>query len=49
MTATHVSTSPIDLFADTTLENPYPAYAELREQGDAVWMSAHDLLSLIHI
>lgn len=46
MTTTHRSTSTIDLFADTTLENPYPAYAELRECGPAVWMTQHDLWAI---
>jgi len=46
MTTSHISTSTIDLFDDTTLHNPFPAYAELREQGPAVWMSANNLWAI---
>lgn len=46
MTTSHISTSTIDLFADATLNDPFPAYAELREHGPAVWMSAHDLWAI---
>lgn len=46
MTTSHISTSTIDLFADATLQNPFPAYAELRKHGPAVWMSAHDLWAI---
>lgn len=28
----------IDLFGDAVLADPYPAYAELRERGSAVWL-----------
>ena len=31
--------SDIDLFADDVLRDPWPAYAELRAMGPAVWMS----------
>lgn len=33
--------SQVDLFDDAILKNPYPAYAELRDLGPAVWMDAH--------
>lgn len=31
-----------DLYSDEALVNPYPLYAELRERGPAVWMTAHN-------
>jgi len=46
MTTSHISSSTVDLFADATLHDPFPAYAELREHGPAVWMSAHDLWAI---
>lgn len=46
MTTTEAVKSTIDLFSDATLDNPYPAYAELREHGAAVWMSAHELWAI---
>lgn len=36
-----VPSSQVDLFDDATLQNPYPTYAELREQGPAVWLATH--------
>jgi cytochrome P450 len=36
-----IPTSQVDLFDNATLQNPYPAYAELRELGPAVWMEVH--------
>lgn len=36
-------TSDVDLFCDEVLNDPYPAYAQLRGQGPVVWLSAHDL------
>ena len=34
--------SDIDLFSDETLYDPYPAYAQLRELGPAVYMTTVD-------
>ncbi|MEU5095409.1 cytochrome P450 [Streptomyces sp. NPDC020996] len=39
-------TSDIDLFADEVLLDPYPAYAELREQGTVVHLPANDVYAL---
>ncbi|WP_324785281.1 cytochrome P450 [Streptomyces sp. H51] len=39
-------TSDIDLFADQVLLDPYPAYAELREQGTVVHLRANDVYAL---
>ncbi|MER6627569.1 cytochrome P450 [Streptomyces sp. NPDC000987] len=39
-------TSDIDLFADQVLLDPYPAYAELREQGTVVRLRANDVYAL---
>ncbi|MEV5842320.1 cytochrome P450 [Streptomyces sp. NPDC051985] len=41
-TPTSPPSSAVDLFADDTLIDPYPAYRELREQGPAVFMTAYD-------
>ncbi|MEV0776319.1 cytochrome P450 [Streptomyces sp. NPDC050428] len=35
--------SDIDLFADTVLDNPYPAYATLLAMGPAVWLEKHQV------
>ncbi|MDQ0316246.1 cytochrome P450 [Amorphus orientalis] len=35
--------SDIDLFDIRVMENPYPAYRELRDCGPAVWLTAHDV------
>lgn len=34
--------SPIDLFDDRSLENPYPLYRELRDIGPAVYLERHE-------
>ncbi|WP_406723708.1 cytochrome P450 [Streptomyces sp. GD-15H] len=39
-------TSGIDLFADEVVLNPYPAYAELREQGPVVHLRTNDVYAL---
>lgn len=36
-----IPTSGVDLFSDEVLEDPYPAYAALRELGPAVWLERH--------
>lgn len=43
-TLTRIKTpvSDIDLWSDAILEDPYPAYAALRDLGPAVWMSRHE-------
>jgi cytochrome P450 len=46
MTSIEAVGSMIDLFSDATLDNPHPVYAELRELGPAVWMSAHELWAI---
>lgn len=38
MTVADIATSDIDLFADEVLLDPYPHFAELREQAAVVWM-----------
>jgi len=38
--------SDIDLFADECLRDPYPAYAELRRLGGAVWLERYDIWAL---
>jgi cytochrome P450 len=35
--------SDIELFSDEILNDPYPAYQEIREQGGAVWLSKYDM------
>lgn len=42
MPTTAPPTSDIDLFCDETLYDPYPAYAELRDLGAAVYLTAVD-------
>ncbi|MEV6163391.1 cytochrome P450 [Streptomyces sp. NPDC052052] len=39
-------TSDIDLFADEVLLDPYPVYAELREQGSVVHLRGNDVYAL---
>ncbi|MFD6280204.1 cytochrome P450 [Streptomyces sp. NPDC060209] len=39
-------TSGIDLFADEVLLDPYPVYAELREQGSVVHLRKNDVYAL---
>ncbi|MFE9169693.1 cytochrome P450 [Streptomyces kebangsaanensis] len=39
-------TSDVDLFADETLLDPYPVYAELREQGPVVHLRKNDVHAL---
>ena len=34
--------SSVDLWADAVLENPYPAYSDLRDLGAVVWLSRFD-------
>jgi cytochrome P450 len=46
MTSATIPTSDVDLFADETLYDPYPAYAELRESGPAVYLERHDAWAL---
>lgn len=36
------ASSSIDLFADATILDPYPLYAELREAGPVVWLTRHN-------
>ncbi len=40
---THPPTSGIDLFADETVLDPYPVYAELREHGSVVHLEKNDV------
>jgi cytochrome P450 len=35
------SLEQLDLYSDAVLENPYPAFKILREQGPAVWLPKH--------
>lgn len=42
------ATEPLDLFSDEVLRDPYPAYAQLREAGDAVWLPEHEVWALPH-
>ncbi|MBS1843399.1 MAG: cytochrome P450, partial [Actinobacteria bacterium] len=44
--ATGAPRSAIDLHADPTLLDPYPAYAELRELGGAVWMERYEMFAI---
>ena len=46
MTAQLAPHSPIDLFADDILADPYPSYAALREQGAAVYLDQHQVWAL---
>lgn len=46
MTLIEVPHSDVDLFADDVLEDPYPAYRRLREQGGAVYLDALDAWAL---
>jgi cytochrome P450 len=51
MTGEAVSTGAVpstdhDLFCDDALTDPYPIYDELRAQGGAVWMTAHNAFVL---
>ncbi|MEZ0053809.1 cytochrome P450 [Mycobacterium sp. MAA66] len=46
MTLTHTPHSDVDLFADDTLYDPYPAYRELRELGSAVYLDKLDAWAL---
>lgn len=39
-------TSKIDLFSEATLLDPYPVYAQLREQSGAVWLSEIEMFIL---
>lgn len=39
-------TTAIDLFSDETLDDPYPAYADLRASGSAVYLELHDAWAL---
>ncbi|MGJ3558386.1 hypothetical protein ACR6C2_03075 [Streptomyces sp. INA 01156] len=39
-------TSGIDLFADEVVLDPYPVYAELREQGSVVHLQKNDVYAL---
>ncbi|WP_041795285.1 cytochrome P450 [Modestobacter italicus] len=41
-----VPSSDVDLFADEVLLDPYPTYAELRELGAVVHLSANDVYAL---
>ncbi|MFJ2028736.1 cytochrome P450 [Streptosporangium sp. NPDC087985] len=40
------STSDVDLFADEVVLDPYPVYAELREQGPVVHLRKNDVYAL---
>lgn len=42
-TITAQPVSDIDLFSTENLIDPFPAYAQLRDTGPAVWMQRHDL------
>lgn len=46
MTLTEAPHSDVDLFADHVLEDPYPAYRRLREQGAVVYLEALDAWAL---
>jgi cytochrome P450 len=46
VTSRTVVTSDIDLFSDETLYDPYPAYAELRDLGAAVYLTATDAYAI---
>lgn len=44
-----VSTPPesdIDLFCDEVLDDPYPAYRELRHLGPAIWMRPLEMFAV---
>lgn len=43
MEASGVVKSDIDVFSDEVLQNPYPHYAELREQSTVVYLEKNDL------
>ena len=43
--ATH-AVSPVDLFSEEVLRDPYPTYAHLRALGPAVWLSHEDVWAL---
>ena len=43
--ATH-AVSPVDLFSEEVLRDPYPTYAQLRALGPAVWLSHEDVWAL---
>jgi cytochrome P450 len=46
VTLIDVPQSDVDLFADDVLEDPYPAYRRLREQGGVVYLEALDAWAL---
>jgi cytochrome P450 len=41
-----VATSMVDLFSDDVLTEPYPTYAELREQAPVVWMERNGFYAI---
>lgn len=46
MPTTAAPVSDVDIFADDVLTDPYPAYAELREAGAAVYLERYDCWAL---
>lgn len=46
MSRSTLPTSKIDLFSDEVLEDPYPFYAELREQGPVVWIEPRQVWAI---
>jgi cytochrome P450 len=44
--STNAAESPVDLFADDVLLDPYPLYAELRETAGVVHLPANDVYAL---
>jgi cytochrome P450 len=44
--STNAAESPVDLFSDDVLLDPYPLYAELRETAGVVHLPANDLYAL---
>ena len=46
MTRTHSPHSVVDLFHDDVLNDPYPAYRELRDLGPAVHLDGLDAWAL---
>ncbi|MCP2031060.1 cytochrome P450 [Okibacterium sp. HSC-33S16] len=46
MTSATIATSDIDLWSDETLANPYPVFAELREQASVVRLSTNGVWAL---
>lgn len=46
ISANDVPRTKLAMFSDAVLKDPYPAYAELRRLGPAVWLDAYDMFFL---